>query len=89
MKVKVQELLFEIDILDTGGADEFKLTRDSIYKARDGFILVYDVSYKESFLKLDAFLSSILERKKDGVFSTYDKIPVLLVGNKTDLEKNN
>jgi small GTP-binding protein len=84
-RVKLQEYTYEIDIMDTAGSDEFKSIRDQSYKNRDGFLLVYDVSQVDSFMKLESFLSSIETKKRENYHLT-NKIPILLVGNKMDLE---
>jgi GTPase SAR1 family protein len=48
-----------VDILDTAGSDEFKMTRESNLKSRDGFIFVYDVNNNETLLKLNEFMHVI------------------------------
>ena len=52
----------------------------NIIKKCDGFILVYDISEKTSFDKIKD-----LKKKIDD--NSYEILPILLIGNKSDLEK--
>lgn len=45
-----------------------------------GFVLVYSINSRESFLELETVREQIL-RTKD-----VDKVPMIVVGNKSDLE---
>lgn len=48
-RLKYNELLYELDIVDTAGSEDFKDQRDQALKNRDGYIVVYDRSSIESF----------------------------------------
>lgn len=61
------------------------MIRNSSLKNRDGFILVYDLSWYESFSNLERFINIIEDKKKGGSYELFYKIPILLVGNKSDL----
>jgi small GTP-binding protein len=69
-----------LDILDTAGQDEFGTMRDSYMRESAGFVLVYAVTSRASLEALAEFREEIL-RAKDA-----DEVPVLVVGNKCDLE---
>jgi len=69
-----------LNILDTAGQDEYSAMRDQYMRTGQGFVLVYSVTSKNSFTKMDEF-RSLAQRVKDN-----DKVPIVLVGNKCDLE---
>ena len=66
-------------ILDTAGEDDFQGMIDEWIKVADGFLLVYAINDKESFEALKLKVNKIKKNKKD-------KAPVVVVGNKCDLE---
>lgn len=68
-----------LDILDTAGQEEYSAMREQYMRTGEGFLLVYSVTERESFNELSTFYQQIL-RVKDT-----DEVPILLVGNKSDL----
>jgi small GTP-binding protein len=66
-----------LSILDTGGQEMFDYIRPFYYKGASGAIIVYDVTRKATFDHLDKWFNNLFEQ--------CGKIPVILVGNKTDL----
>eukprot|EP01091_Cochliopodium_minus_P008717 TRINITY_DN201_c0_g1_i2.p1 TRINITY_DN201_c0_g1~~TRINITY_DN201_c0_g1_i2.p1 ORF type:complete len:199 (-),score=60.02 TRINITY_DN201_c0_g1_i2:66-626(-) len=70
-----------IEILDTAGQDEFSALRDQWIRESEGFILLYSITSRASFEKLTELLESIKRVKYD-----LNQIPVVLVGNKCDLD---
>lgn len=69
-----------LDILDTAGQEEYSAMREQYMRTGEGFLLVYSVTERESFSELLTFYQQIL-RVKDS-----DSVPLLLVGNKSDLD---
>ena len=69
-----------IDILDTAGQEEYSAMRDQYMRSGQGFILVYSITSMDSFLDLENFRQQ-LYRVKDT-----DNIPIVLAGNKCDLD---
>ena len=69
-----------LDILDTAGQEEFKAMRDPYMRARQGFLIVYSILSQSSFEEIVEFRDQIL-RVKD-----VEKVPMVLVGNKCDME---
>eukprot|EP00005_Dracoamoeba_jomungandri_P011139 CAMPEP_0174267362 /NCGR_PEP_ID=MMETSP0439-20130205/33364_1 /TAXON_ID=0 /ORGANISM="Stereomyxa ramosa, Strain Chinc5" /LENGTH=203 /DNA_ID=CAMNT_0015354813 /DNA_START=63 /DNA_END=671 /DNA_ORIENTATION=+ len=67
-----------IDVIDTAGQEAFAALRDQYLKEGDGFLVVYDISNELSFRALQK-LTSTMVRIRDF------PVPVLLVGNKSDL----
>jgi len=69
-----------LDILDTAGQEEYSAMRDQYMRTGQGFILVYAITSRSSFDEIVTFREQI-KRVKDK-----DKVPMVLVGNKCDLE---
>ncbi|RWS22881.1 ras-related protein R-Ras2-like protein [Leptotrombidium deliense] len=69
-----------LDVLDTAGQEEFSAMREQYMRSGEGFLLVFSVSDRNSFDEIPKFHKQIL-RVKDR-----DEFPMLLVGNKSDLE---
>jgi len=70
------------EIIDTGGQEKFNALNKTHYKRADCCVLVYDITSMESFEECENFYhKQIIENcKKD--------VKVILIGNKTDLEKD-
>ncbi|CAF0990677.1 unnamed protein product [Brachionus calyciflorus] len=79
-QVNINGQVSAIEILDTAGTEQFTAMRDLYMKNGQGFILVYSITSQATFLDLQDMKDQIL-RVKD----TFD-VPIVLVGNKTDLE---
>eukprot|EP00042_Codosiga_hollandica_P034207 m.238259 g.238259 ORF g.238259 m.238259 type:complete len:185 (+) comp54350_c1_seq8:110-664(+) len=69
-----------LEILDTAGTEQFTAMRDLYMKNGQGFILVYSITSAATFNDLKDLREQIL-RVKD-----VDSVPMVLVGNKCDLE---
>ncbi|XP_077460116.1 ras-related protein ralB-B-like [Stigmatopora argus] len=70
----------QIDILDTAGQEDYAAIRDNYFRSGEGFLLVFSITEYESFVATSEFREQILRVKEE------DAIPMLLVGNKADLE---
>lgn len=71
----------KLAIWDTAGQERFRTLTPSYYRGAQGVILVYDVSSKSSFSKLETWLNEL------ETFSTKHDIIKMLVGNKIDKDK--
>ena len=71
---------YEVEILDTAGEEDYQNMMDMWISFGEGFLLVFAINDKESFNLIKSKRDRIL-RGKHGV-----KFPILLVGNKADLE---
>ncbi|XP_071764492.1 ras-related protein ralB-B-like [Centroberyx gerrardi] len=71
----------QIDILDTAGQEDYAAIRDNYFRSGEGFLLVFSITEHESFTATSEFREQILRVKEE------DGIPLLLVGNKSDLEE--
>ncbi len=68
-----------LDVLDTAGQDEYAAMVEQYMVDGDGFLLVYSINSRDSFLKARENTLSIL-RVKD-----VEKFPIILVGNNCEL----
>ncbi|TKS66665.1 Ras-related protein O-RAL [Collichthys lucidus] len=71
----------QIDILDTAGQEDYAAIRDNYFRSGEGFLLVFSITEHESFTATSEFREQILRVKEE------EAIPLLLVGNKSDLEE--
>jgi len=79
-QVSIDEETCLLDILDTAGQEEYSAMRDQYMRTGQGFMLVYAITSRSSFDEIASFREQIL-RVKDK-----DKVPMVLIGNKCDLE---
>ena len=71
-----------LNILDTPGQEEYSAMRDQYMRTGQGFLLVYAIISRDSFDEINRFRDQIL-RVKDA-----DRVPMVLAGNKSDLESD-
>ncbi|XP_049850888.1 ras-like protein rasG [Schistocerca gregaria] len=71
-----------LDILDTAGQEEYSAMRDQYMRTGQGFILTYAITSRASFDEISVFREQIC-RVKD-----VDNVPIVIVGNKCDLEQD-
>ena len=71
--------LYEVEILDTAGEDDYQNMMDMWISFGEGFLLVFAINDKESF--------EVIKSKKERVIKGKHNpnVPMLLVGNKQDL----
>lgn len=69
-----------LDVLDTAGQEEYSAMREQYMRTGEGFLLVYSINSRNSLEELQSFYEQI-QRVKDT-----ENVPVLVVGNKCDLE---
>lgn len=80
-QVVIDDKVNILDILDTAGQEEYSAMREQYMRTGEGFLLVYSVTSKTSFDELMTYYQQI-QRVKD-----VDYVPVVVVGNKSDLEE--
>ena len=78
--VEVDQAQCMLEILDTAGTEQFTAMRDLYMKNGQGFLLVYAITAQSTFADLTELREQIL-RVKD-----QDSVPMVLAGNKCDLE---
>lgn len=79
-QVVIDDKVTILDILDTAGQEEYSAMREQYMRTGEGFLLVYSVTSRSSFEELMSYFQQI-KRVKDT-----DYVPVMVVGNKSDLE---
>ena len=78
--IKLQNgVLVHLRIFDTAGQERFKSISLNFIKKANGILLLYDISNKASFDSVNKWIDSINDVAKE-------KISIVLVGNKCDLE---
>eukprot|EP00026_Physarum_polycephalum_P012774 Phypoly_transcript_13104.p1 GENE.Phypoly_transcript_13104~~Phypoly_transcript_13104.p1 ORF type:complete len:188 (+),score=22.37 Phypoly_transcript_13104:97-660(+) len=75
-----EQRIVHFEILDTAGTEKFTAMRDLYMKNGEGFVLIYSITAQSSFNDLPDLREQIL-RIKDVA-----EVPMILVGNKSDLE---
>jgi small GTP-binding protein len=80
-QIQIDKINYDLQIIDTAGQEEYDSLK-LIYmpKPYDGYLLVYSVKDKSSFENLEILKDEILKKRK------LDFLPMVLVGNMTDLE---
>ncbi|KAJ3439992.1 ras-like protein [Anaeramoeba flamelloides] len=69
-----------LEIVDTAGQEEYRSVRDKYFKSGQGFVIVYSITSRNSFNEAKKILLKIKQVKESST------IPIVLVGNKLDLE---
>jgi len=72
----------ELHILDTAGQEAFNAMRESYMRQGEGFLFVYSITSRSSIEELLP-MHELLVRIKEGRTAN---VPIILVGNKCDLE---
>ena len=76
---KIENNIVKVQIWDTAGQERYRSITNAYYKGAKGSLLVYDITNKKSFENLERWISDL---KTNGD----DKISIILLGNKSDLE---
>ncbi|KAJ3224124.1 Ras GTPase ras2 [Chytriomyces hyalinus] len=78
-QVVIDDQPCNLEVLDTAGQEEYTALRDQWIRDGEAFLLVYSITSRATFYRIEQFREQIL-RVKD----TDDTIPMMLVGNKCD-----
>lgn len=87
-----------LEVLDTAGQEEYIALRDQWIRDGEGFVLVYSISSRSSFTRIQRFHNQIQRVKETAVAGSptypgspltasapaFGQAPVMLVGNKCD-----
>ena len=77
----IDDKQYQINILDTAGEEDYQSMLDQWIEAADGFLLVYSIDDKNTFEVLEDKYKKIKQNDTD------NNCPIIIVGNKSDLEK--
>jgi len=80
-QVTIDDESIMLDILDTAGQEEYSVMRDQYINSGQGFLIVYSVTARRSFETAGELRDKILQVKEA------DEYPIVLCGNKCDLEE--
>ena len=75
-----------VSLYDTAGQEKFKSITLNYFKETEGIILMYDITNRESFDNVEAWINSIKESIGSSHSSEY---VIILMGNKLDLVDKN
>ncbi|NXA38229.1 RAB44 protein, partial [Eudromia elegans] len=78
--VTVDNSQVTLQLWDTAGQERYRSITKQFFRKADGVIVMYDITAKDTFTDVKQWLVSIEEAAEENV-------PVLLLGNKTDNEK--
>lgn len=78
--VEFKGQLFHLELFDTAGHDEFTILDSKQAIGLDGWALVYSINSRSSFDMVSIIRDKILN------FTGQDSVPMVLIGNKSDLE---
>ena len=76
--LEIKNKKIRIQIWDTAGQEKYMSINKNLFQRVQGIILMYDISNLNSFKNLVKWMDGIKENSKD--------VPVILIGNKCDLE---
>lgn len=78
--MSVDNSLVALQLWDTAGQERYRCITQQFFRKADGVIVMYDLTSRQSFLSVRQWLSTVEE-------AAGDHLPVLLLANKTDIEK--
>ena len=70
----------KLQIWDTAGQEKYMSINKNLFQRVQGIILMYDITKRESFERLEIWINLIKQNTND--------LPMILVGNKLDQEDN-
>lgn len=76
--VEIDNVKVKLAIWDTAGQERFRTLTPSYYRDAQGAILVYDVTKKDTFQKLESWLNEL------EIYGTRNNMAKMIVGNKID-----
>ena len=79
--IQIDGKSIKIQLWDTVGQEKYRTMIKNLYLKSQGIIILFDITNETSFINLKNWMSQIKE-------SCGEDIPILLVGNKIDLEDN-
>ena len=72
----------KVSIYDTAGQERFKNIVKHYYKGANGVLLIYDITKRDTFEKLEFWLEDLKENSDN-----LNNLFIYLIGNKNDLEE--
>ena len=81
--VNVDDKTVAIEIIDTAGQDEYVMLRDQFIQMGDGFVFVYAIDDRSSFIALEEIKTSVCTIRQKEIRD----IDIVICGNKVDREE--
>ena len=82
-EVKLNDRTVVLQIWDTAGQERFQSLSNAFYRGADCCVIVYDVTDRASFDQIEKWKDHFIDKSQP---DDVNKVPILIVGNKTDLE---
>lgn len=79
--MNVDSIDYKVALWDTAGAERFRSLTPSFYRKALGAILVYDITNRDTLVKLEAWLEEL------NSYSDNPNIAIIVVGNKIDKDR--
>ena len=79
--IEIENIKYKLLFYDTAGQERFKSLAPNLIKKAHGIIIMYDITNKSSFDSIPDIIKNIKEEKGD-------YFPMILIGNKKDLEQD-
>lgn len=76
------EKTYKVFLWDTAGQEKFDFLLPLYYRNLSGLIAFYDITDQKSFININKWIDKFRRINKD------ENIPIIIVGNKTDVKKN-
>ena len=73
--------IIRLQIWDTAGQERYKVVAKNYFNSSDGFVILYDITNKESFQNVTSWISQINDIASK-------EVKFILFGNKNDLEES-
>ena len=79
--IEIKNIKYKLLFYDTAGQERFKSLAPNLIKKAHGIIIMYDITNKSSFDSIPEIIKNIKEEKGND-------FPMILIGNKIDLEQD-
>ena len=79
---KIVKKEVNVSLVDTAGEERFRSITKNYYKGSDGILLLYDITFRDSFKNVESWIESIQDSLGKDNSSKY---VIILIGNKIDL----
>jgi len=79
-KLSCENKQYIFEIWDTAGQERYEAITPLYYRSAEAAVIVFDLTYKESFVKAKEWLKRLRKERPD------PDMPIVLVGNKSDRE---
>ena len=79
--IEIENIKYKLIFYDTAGQERFKSVAPNLIKKAHGIIIIYDITNKSSFNSIPDIIKNIKEEKGND-------FPMILIGNKIDLEQD-